>query len=168
MSLAFAAPWIALAFGIGAAAFCAAALNARSLMIAILALFAAGAMAASGLLALGYGDAALALALSGAGFTPVLVLAGLLLSARTVKPRRTRKPYVIAVSALALAGVLLWGLLQAGAPVVPLGAPEHHGSSVLGLAPLFLTLAVACLALLGFGERGAFDHPPAPSGEREP
>ena len=165
MSLALVQPWIALAFGLGAAAFCMAALNARSLVISVLAFLAAGALIAASLLAFGYSDAALAVALNGAGLIPGLLLAGLLLSARTVKPRRARRPWFAAIFAILLVGVMLWVVL--GASAAPERALHATQSPILGLAPMFLALATACVALLGFGERGAFNHPPADRLERD-
>jgi hypothetical protein len=160
---ALAAPWIALALGLGATVSIALALRARSLVMSVLAMLAGAALIAASLIAFGHGDAALAQALVGVGLAPPLLLAALLLSMRTIKLKRARAPWFALVFAALIALILFGALLESG-PRLAHDVSRATHTSVLGFAPLMLALAISCLALLGFGERGALDHPPAGRG----
>lgn len=160
MSAAQAMDWLALALVLGVVTAAVAAATARSLFVMVLALIAAAAMAACALLAHGMGDAALGLALLLGGVAPFLLLALLLLSARTAKPLRSR-PWLAILAAIAAAGAILFALPDLGAPhptpseLIPPLAPNAIAAWT---APLVFVGALACFALLGFGERGVFER----------
>lgn len=147
-------PWLAL--GLLAAAIVAAfgAIAARSLFATTMHLAAAGASVAAMALVLGAGDGALAVALFAAAWAPVLLMAAMLLSARTTKQARRRVPWLSMLGALAALGAVWWPLAE----LAPTGAvAQRHIAVGLGfwIAPVLLAAATACLGLLGFGERGA-------------
>ncbi len=143
--------WIAVAamlLGLGAAV---AVLSARSLISACVALAALCACAAAAMLALGYADGALALALLGGAVVPVLLLGGVLLTSRAVKPRARRLPWLSIIAAALAGAAMLWA-----APTLDLQQPVQAppaGVSIALVALVFAAVA-ACVALLGYGERG--------------
>lgn len=139
----------AMLLGAGAAI---AVLWARSLFSACVGLAALCACAAAVLLALGYADGALAIGLLGAAIAPVLLLGGVLLASRSVKPRARRLPW-LSIMAAALAGLaMMWAAPMLGVPQSI--QPPRGGVSVALVALVFAT-AAACVAVLGYGERGA-------------
>src|SRR5262249_38645826 len=79
---------LALVLTCGAGVVAVGALTARSLFALCMYVAAAAALATGAALALGAGDAGLGLALFAAAWAPVLLLAAMLLSGRTVKPTR--------------------------------------------------------------------------------
>jgi hypothetical protein len=144
--------WLAVAAMLLAAGAAVAVLWARSLFSACVGLAALCACAAAALLALGYADGALALGLLGVAIAPVLLLGGVLLSSRSVKPRARRWPWLSIVAA-ALAGLaMIWA-----APVIGVEQPvqEPAAGISIALAALVFAAVAACVALLGYGERGA-------------
>lgn len=145
-----------LALGLLAAAIVAAlgAIAARSLFATAMHLAAAGASVAAMALVLGASESALAIALFAAAWAPVLLIAAMLLSARTTKQARQRVPWVSMLGALIVLGAVWWPLAE----LAPVGAVAGRRVAVgLGfwIAPVLLAAAVACLGLLGYGERGA-------------
>lgn len=144
--------WLAVAamlLGLGAAV---AVLWARSLFSACVGLAALCACAAAALLALGYADGALAIGLLGVATAPVLLLGGVLLSNRSVKPRARRLPWLSIVAA-ALAGLaMIWAAPMLG---VQQPIPGPRGGVSIALVALVFAAVAACAALLGYGERGA-------------
>jgi len=146
-------PWFALMLVALCAMLALGVLTARSLFAVSMRLAALSALATAALLALGYGDGALVLALVGAGVAPTLLMGGVLLSARAAKPRK-RRPWLslAAVAACALA-VLIAAPDLADAPRAVAGA----GPNALWLGALAFVAASACVALLGYGERGALE-----------
>lgn len=154
--------WAALLLTLGVIAAALGAVTARSLFAMAMYLAAACALATAALLALTKPDAALVLALLGVGVAPFLLLAALLLSARAIKPRRGR-PWLMLSAAGAVGAAVFWAIPDMAAmptriAMRPDVAP-HLPVAVL-IAPLVFVAAIACLALLGFGERGALE--PAP------
>jgi hypothetical protein len=148
-ALTLAAPWMALVLIAAAAVAAMSALGARSLVGMCLAVAAMAALSAAALATRG-GDGALALAAFGVGFAPMLLMAGLLLSTRAVKSRRS-ETWLGLVAACAAAGLIAVAapeLEQAPAPVA------EGGAVGLWLAALVFVSAVACAGLLGYGERG--------------
>lgn len=137
----------------GAIAAALAALTARSLLAVCLYLAAMGALVAAALLSLGAGEAALAAALGFVGWTPVLLLGGVLLSARAAKNFKRGAPWA-SIAAAALAGALvLVGAIDLGE--APIETDASLGASGLWLTMLLLAAGAACVGLIGFGERGA-------------
>jgi hypothetical protein len=125
-----------------------AVLTARSLVSACVSLAALCACAAAAVLALGYGDAALALALLGVGVAPVMLLAGVLLSSRAVKPRRA--PW-LSIAAAAAAGAAMLSAAPELDCAKEIAAPREPSAA---LAALVFVAVAAAVALLGYGERG--------------
>ncbi len=152
--LAEAAPWIALVLTLGAVAASVGAATTRSLFAMGMYVSAAGAMAAAALLAHGESDAALAAALIAVGVAPFVTLATVVLSARAAKPRRRGRPWLTIAAACAAMGAMLWALPDLGTARV---TPAEPVSIAFWLGPLVFVGAAACFALIGFGERGAFE-----------
>ncbi|HRP10715.1 MAG TPA: hypothetical protein PLK37_06755 [Terricaulis sp.] len=129
------------------------ALSVRALFATCMALAAVSACAAVALMALGAGEGALALALFGAGLAPVLMLAGVLLSARAAKAMKHGPIWFSAVAAGAVGAAIVWAAPElARAPA----APALSGAAAPWLALLLFVAALGVVALLGFGERGPF------------
>lgn len=152
--------WTALGLSGAVLSAAFAAATARSLFLMHMFLLVAGALAAAALLALGAADAALGQALFGAGLAPVFVLAAMLLSARTAKPRRGGRSWLTIAAAIAAAGAVLWASSElAIAPPARVSSAAESGVSPW-FAPLVFVAVAACVGLLGFGERGALERPP--------
>lgn len=135
-----------------AAAF--AALTARALFAMCMHLAAFGALITATLLALGEGDGALSAALVIGAWTPLLLLAGMLLSARAAKAINKGAPWPSLLAAVFAGGAILIAAPDIGpAPVAASAAPL--GGIGFWLAPLLLVVGAACVGLLGYGERGA-------------
>ncbi len=149
--LTLALPWFAAAALLLALAAAASILWARSLFSASIGMAALCACAASALLAMGQGEGALALALLGAGMAPLLLLGGVLLSSRAVQPRARGTPWLSILAAGAAAAAIVSaapGLREAAQiPAPPDDLP-------LPLVAIVFVAVAACVALLGFGERG--------------
>lgn len=158
------AHWVALVLIAAAIACACAAAMARSLFSMTAWLFAIAALASAALLALSAGDSALNLILLGVGFTPALILALLLLSTRAAKSRRRGAPWLTITAAAAAGAVVVMGALKLAPSAAPVAAPP--GALAPWLVLLVFTGAIACVGLLGFGERGALERV-APSEQRE-
>jgi len=148
--------WIAVVMILLSAAAALALLTARSLFSASIALAAMCACATGALLAIGEADGALALSLVGAGIAPVLLLGGMLLSSRAVKPRVRGLPWLSIAAAGCAAVAMLWAAPMLGFEQ-PVAAPRDGAS--LSLGALVFVAAAACAALLGYGERGVLGAP---------
>lgn len=144
-------PWMAVgasALGLFAAL---AVLTSRSLFSASVGLAATCACVAVALAALGQGEGALALVLFGAGVAPVVLLGGVLLTNRAARPRKRGAPWLSVAAAAVAAVAMLWAAPSLG--VSNAIAPPRGGSLLAVVALLFVAIA-ACVALLGYGERG--------------
>jgi hypothetical protein len=144
--------WLAVAAMLLGAGAAVAVLWTRSLFSACVGLAALCACAAAALLALGYADGALAIGLLGVAIAPVLLLGGVLLASRSVKPRVRRLPWLSIMTA-ALAGLaMIWA-----APSLDLQQTIQapRGGASIAMVALVFTAVAACVALLGYGERGA-------------
>lgn len=147
-------PWLAVAamlLGTGAAV---AVLLARSLFSVCVGLSALSACTSAALLALGYADGALAFALLGGAIIPVMLLGGVLLASRSVKPRAHRLPLLSIMAAAAAGLAMIWAAPSLGMQQ-PIQAPR--GGVPIALVALVFTAVAACVALLGYGERGALN-----------
>src|SRR5688572_19457257 len=147
--------WVALVLTFGVIASALGAAMARSLYTLCMHIAAAGALAAAALLAHGAGDAALTQVLFGAGVAPFLLLAVLLLSTRAAKPMRRGRPWLTIAAAGVAASAILWAIPDLGAPAPVRIALAPDAPIAPWLAPLILVAGAACVALIGFGERGA-------------
>lgn len=149
---------LALAFLAGTLACALAATMSRSLFAMCMSLASAHACAAVAVMAFGSGDTALTLAVYGAGLSPVLILAGLLLSARAAKAFSRGPVWLAAITASAAGAAMLWSAPELSAAA----APEQTTDAIaLWLAVLLFVAATGCVGLLGHGERGSFDPPGA-------
>jgi hypothetical protein len=149
------APWLSLALVAGVAAIAVAMLAARTMFVMCVALAAMAALGAAALAAMDAGEAGLALAAFGVGVAPVLMLSGVLLSARAAK-RSARGLPLISVLAIGV------GLLMAVLIAPDLGAAprtiQPMAPGALWLVGLVFVTAGACAALLGYGERGVLER----------
>jgi hypothetical protein len=148
------AAWLAVALAMGAAVLAFAMLRSRSLFITAAAVAAMSALAASALLLLGGGDGVISLVAFGVGLAPVLLLGAGLLSARTAKSGRGG--FIVhgaALVAAIAAAVLVAPELGAGATSTAPAAPAP-----LWLGALIFVTAAACVAVLGYGERGVLER----------
>jgi hypothetical protein len=95
-----------------------------------------------------------AFALFAAAWAPVLLLAAMLLSARSAKAQRRAWPLPSLAAAGLAAAALWWPLLdlRAGAPAV---TAEPVAALSFWLAPIVFVAVATCLGALGYGERGA-------------
>ena len=126
---------------------------ARSLVAMCVSLAAVGAATAALMALLGRGDGALALVLFSVGWAPLLLLAAMLLSARSVKGPRRRRPWLSMGAGGAIVGALVWATRELNEPAAALvSAPPQL--SVWPVVLIFVA-ATACVGLLGHGERGA-------------
>jgi len=144
---------LALALLVAALAAALAALTARALLAMSMHLAAAGALVSAALLSLGEADGALVTALMVAGLAPLLMLAAMLLSAPAAKAVRKGRPWLAL-----LAGVFAAAMLGMAAPGLGTAAPvaaAQIGLAAFWLTPLLFVAAIACVGVLGFGERGA-------------
>lgn len=147
--------YVALALAVATLLVGFAALTARSLFVMCMYLAAAGALGAAAVLAIGAGDAALAVALFAAVWAPLLLLAGMLLSARAAKSVRRGLPWASLAAGAMAAGVVLVAAPELGqAPV----SVAYAGGLGAWLAPLLFVAAAVCVGLLGYGERGALQR----------
>lgn len=151
--IALIAPWVAAALVVGVTAIAVALLSARTMFFMCVALAAMAALAASALAAFGAGEAAIALAAFGVGVAPVLMLSGVLLSARAAKRSKNALPIT---SALAIGAGVLMAVLVAPELETPRSAAPIEPAGVW-LTGLVFVAAVGCAALLGYGERGVLE-----------
>lgn len=149
-----AAPSLALAL-IAMAAVCAfAAATTRSLVTLALALAACATFATAALLCVNQPVVALALAVLGAGLTPAMTFAALALSARVVKGRKRRIPFVAIAGGVGVVAALTWALPDlSGAPV----SQGRDSAALFLLAAMVFAGAATLVGVLGFGERGALE-----------
>lgn len=152
--------WLALALLIVAIAASFGAIFARSLFVAAMHLVAAAVSVAAIVLLLGAGESALGVALFAAAWAPVLLLAAMLLSTRAAKPAHAGAALFGWIGAALALPLVWWPLTELGSRT-PALATTALGFS-FWLAPLLLVLAAVCLALLGYGERGAMTRETAP------
>lgn len=150
--------WLALGLTAGVVAAVLGAATARSLYAMTMALLAATALAAATLLAHDAGDAALAQALAGVGAAPFVILGGLLLTARAVKPRRGARPWLTMSAACGAAAVILWALPDLGVPAPARVTLSGDATLAPWFGPLLLVVASAVCALIGYGERGSLER----------
>jgi hypothetical protein len=143
--------WLAVAVMLLGAGAAAAVLWARSLFSACVGLAALCACAGAALLALGFADGALVVGLLGVAIAPVLLLGGVVLSSRSVKPAARRLPWLSILAAASAALAMMWAV-----PALELQQPiqEPRGGASIALVGLVFTAVAACVALLGYGERG--------------
>lgn len=147
-------PWLALPLLLAVVVACCTALLSRSLFVVCLCLLVAGATGASVLLLLSQGSAAPEFALSAAAWGPLSLAGAVVLSKRAAKAR-ARAPWLSFVLGSCVAAVLVWAVL-ADAPASGAGPELGHRASALWLAPLFLVMGIAAMAIAGYGERGVF------------
>jgi hypothetical protein len=147
----------AVVLWLAALAVCLSALASRSLFVLAMRLAAGAALAAAGLAALGAGATAMAIALGYAIVGPIALLAVIASSGRTVKASLSQ----FSVLPSALAGGALGGVVMVALPemrVFAVAPPTSVDAS--WVAPLLFVAACICVALLGFGERGALSPQP--------
>ncbi|GAM98832.1 hypothetical protein U91I_02468 [alpha proteobacterium U9-1i] len=156
--LAMLVEWLAFALCVVASVAAIGALTARSLISMAMFVAAAGATAAGALAASGAAVAAVSFAVVSAVLAPFVILACLLLSTRTAKPRRGARPWPSIVGAAAVVAALLW--------VLPDLTPAHmndvgadSSGALFWFAPMFFVGVSATVGLLGYGERGALQRP---------
>jgi len=150
-------PYLALALVGVAIASAIGAVGARSLFVTCMHIVCAGVSVAAALLLVRGGAGGLALALFAAAWAPVLLLAAMLLSGRSVKAQRARLPWISLAGAAVAACALWWPLLELrGAAAVQM-APLVEALS-FWLAPIAFVAVATCLGALGYGERGALEH----------
>jgi len=142
---------LALVFALAAIGAALTALSVRALFATCMALAGVSACAAAALVALGAGEGALAVALFGVGLAPVLMMAGVLLSARAAKAMKHGPIWFSAVAAAAVGAAAAWSAPElAAAPQ----AGALSASAAPWLGALVFVAALGVIALLGFGERG--------------
>lgn len=150
-------PWYAIALLALVATMALLLLTARALFMVCVLTAAMSGLAVAALLALGRAEAAIALALMGAGVAPILLMGAVLLSARTVKPRRRGLPWLSMLAATMAAAAVLWAAPGIAALPPIATAPSGLG---LGVAALIFVAVAGCAALLGYGERGVLERAP--------
>lgn len=155
MTIALAVTWLASVLALGAGVMAVVALRARSLFVTAACVAGVAALSAAAVLLLGGGDGAVAIAAFGVAIAPVVVMGGVLLSARTAKTMRSGVwPSAVAVVAgLAAAAAIAPELAAAPATTLP------HAPTSLWLGALVFVAAAACVAVLGYGERGVLQRP---------
>lgn len=128
---------------------------ARSLFALCMHVLATGLAVAAFIALVNDADAGF-MAAGAVGAAAILMICGVTLTARAVKPAHAKS----VVRVLGAAGVAALLIVMAAPHVaLPAQTPHHAGALQVAvwLAPLMLTAAAACLGLLGFGERGAFE-----------
>lgn len=150
-------PWLAVMLTASAVVLAISVLSARSLFVMSISFGATAALGAGALLALGGGDGALNLVLAGAGLAPIILLAGVLLSARAAKAQHRGVLWLsLAAVALAIAAVasIAPELMNARAALRQFAEP----TSGVWLAALMFVATIGAVALLGYDERGALEQ----------
>jgi hypothetical protein len=147
---------LAVVFALGAIGAALAALSLRSLFAMCVGLAGASACAAVALVGVGAGEGALALALFGGALAPAMMLAAVLLSARTAKALKNGPIWLSAIAALVAGAAILWAApeLAAAPPAQPLAS-----AAAPWIAAVIFAATLGVVALLGFGERGPFSGP---------
>jgi uncharacterized membrane protein len=151
------AQWLGVALLALAFAAAIGVMLARSLFALCMHVFTTGVAIAAFVALVGDADAGLVTAAAVIAAS-VLMIWGVTLTARAVKASPLPGSGIVRVLGSLGAGALL---IAMAAPQVALPAPAPHQGGepqiAVWIAPLMLTLAVACLGLLGFGERGALE-----------
>jgi len=153
--IALAAPLVGCVLLIAAFAACVGAVASKSLFALVMRLAAGASLVATALVAFGAGDAALMVALVFAIVCPLVLLAVILLSARSVKTSAGRLNWLLSTVAAGLVAAVVFSALPEAA------APAHSEALPAPALPLSLMVFVACAAcagLLGYGERGVFNR----------
>lgn len=148
-------PWLAAALLGVAIATAIGAMLARSLFVTCVHVIVMGVAVATAVLLIGADDGGVALALFAAAWAPVLLMAAMLLSARATKAQQPRRfPWLSLLGAATAAVAIEWPLLE-----VAVAASVEIQNELAGmgfwLAPLVLVAGLACVGVLGFGERGS-------------
>jgi hypothetical protein len=157
IAAAAAGPWLAAVLVFVAIAAAIAVVNARSLFVMSLAIAATSAVAAATVLALRGGDAALALATFGVGLAPVILLAGVLLSARVTKTPARGVALLSAIGIACAVAVILF--IARDLPHARAQTFASGDAPGLWLGALLFVVSIGCAALLGYGERGVLERP---------
>ena len=144
--------WLGAGFAVLAIVAAGGVVTARAHFATCLLIAATSAMAALALLCFGAGGAALAVALVGVGLVPVLMLGGVLLSARAIRGGKGGSPRFVTVAVAAVAVALIWATQDVVPPTAPLATPVGIG---FWLTALVFVTGLVCAGLLGYGERGA-------------
>jgi len=151
-----AAHWLALIMLVAAFLAGVGAVMARALFASIAALAATAALTAAALAFLGAAPAALMAAIAFAALGPVLLLGAVLLSARSTKAHPRPAGWLIAGGAGTIAGLIILGAAEFDGHVAPIYGAHPMSLAWIGLI-VFVSVA-ACVAMLGFGEAGAFEE----------
>jgi hypothetical protein len=132
----------------------ACALAARNLFAMAMSFAVGASFAAAALLALGAGDASLLVVLVFAVACPIILLVVMSLSVRSAKPQPRRLGgWLTGLAACLLAAGVFSVLPDVGQPqYTPAPTPT------LLLALVAFVAFVGCAALMGYGERGAFNQ----------
>jgi hypothetical protein len=152
--LAHAEGWLGIVLTAACCALAWGALATRAMFVMCVRLAASAALATAALLAFNAAPGALGLALVGAALGPVLLLAGVSLSAQTSK-LRVSLWFTAAPAAFIVAAIIWIAAGELGAPAPAMVATPVSG---LWLAALAFVAAAACAALLGYGERGVLER----------
>lgn len=148
-------PWLAVALLGVAIAAAIGALLARSLFVTCLNVTVTGVAVAAAVLLLCADDGGIALALFAAAWAPVLLMAAMLLSVRATKAQQPRRfPWLSLVGAAVAVAAIWWPLVEI-ARAAPVEIQNELAGLSFWLAPLVLVAGVACVGVLGFGERGS-------------
>ncbi len=152
LDLANVANVLALALLFAAILTAVSALRAHSIVAAAVQLAATGALCAAATTLIG-GDA-MAVALVFAAIAPVLLLAAMLLTSPTARSG-ARTPWLTFAAGAVAAGTIILAADLGAAPPHAAPASSPFDAASFWIAPIIFLAAAACIALLGFGERGA-------------
>jgi hypothetical protein len=147
---------LAAAFALVACGFALATALTRTMFLVVLFSCALAVCVSVAVFGMGGADGALALTLVSVAWTPIILLGGVLLTTRSARRTRWTKSAPAVLAAAASFGAITWAspeLMVGAAPGLEVGAP------IEGVAPLMLAAALACVGLLGYGERGALQQP---------
>ena len=156
------AAWLAVALALVSVAGGIGAALARTLLVVVLYACVSAISGAVAVTMLGARDAGLAVMIVGVGWAPVALLAGISLGSRVARSTRRVLPWMSAAAVVLIVGVVVWA--AHGLPGGVAQAPSSHAIEGLGepqplwLALLALATGGGCVALLGYGERGAFQR----------
>jgi hypothetical protein len=155
-------PLLACVLLTAALAICASAIASKSLFALAMRLAAGASLAAAALVALGASEAALVAALVFAIAWPLVLLAVSLLSARAVKAAPNRLSWLASGAAACAVAAIAFSVL----PELSVVASRATASAPqLPLMLLVFVSSTASVALLGYGERGEFNHRAQRSGD---
>lgn len=153
--IALATPLVGFVLLIAGFVACVGAIASKSLFALVMRLAAGASLAAAALVALGAGDAALMVALVFAVACPLVLLAVILLSARSVKAPASPLNWVLSAVAAGLVAAVVFSALPGSATPAHSEAPP---APALSLSLMVFVACAACAALLGYGERGVLDQ----------